>query len=325
MSQLRLEHLRALIALNDAGTFAAAAKKLFVTQPAFSAQIRYLEEYFGTQLVERRSKGKRTRLTKTGFLVLDYAREIVALMDKVKDLVDEEEGVAEGKVTISGGSTAGGCILPYVIGLFKQKYPQVHIALEISDTDSIVERLAQKVLDIGIIAKPCERSDILTEVFVDYRLCMVVPSFYPFDNYQKVSLKQLTGYPLLVHEKGTFSRSFIEQKLEAAGHPISEWHSIMELSNTGVMKLMVEAGLGIAFVSQWALGNSVELGTLKVLTTTDFEAHRQYYIARNSKRRLPRSAERLWDFLLTPGLEDMLKTVSTKGFSAAYNRTTGSV
>lgn len=313
---MRLEHLRALIALNDAGTFAAAAKRLFITQPALSAQIRYLEDFFGTKLVERRGKSKRTQLTKTGFLVLGYARDVVALTDKVKALVDEEEGLSEGKVTVSGGSTAGGYILPYVIGLFKQKYPQIRVILTISDTDSIIDRLVDGVVDIGVIAKSCNRDGIVSEPFVDYRLCLVVPPFYPFDNYQEVSLDQLTDYPLLVHETGTFSRRFIEERLEAVGYPISKWPNVMELSNTGVMKLMVEAGLGVAFVSHWALGNSVELGTLKVLSVKGFQAHRRYYIARNVRRSLSCSTTRLWDFLHTPGLEDMLRAVSTNGFAA---------
>jgi len=310
---LRIEALESLIAVHETGSISRASEKIYLTQPAVTAHIKSLEAFFQATLLERSKQG--VTLTPAGQLVLEYARQVVALTNRVKKQIDEEKPLA-GEIYVAGGTTAGNYILPYLTGLAKLRYPELRINIHILDTETIIERLLAGGFDMGITAYPSPRHEIQSVPFLDYKLCLIAPpEWVPGHDHPEIG--EFFKYPLLAHEEGTYSRVFIERKLEEAGYPISRWSRVIPVANAGVIKTLVEARLGVGFISQWALGSSASSGQIRVVWPNNFNADRRYYLSRVARKKHSRQAKKFWDLLLSPGIDETLRTLMANGFGPA--------
>ena len=149
-----LRLLEYFLAVAKMGNITKAAELLHVTQPTVSRQLAELEQTLGTPLLIR---GKRqVTLTDAGVLFQQRAEEILALMDKTRrDLLDQND--------LMGGTVALGCVessvsrmLPEVLGAFSRQYPKVRYELYSADGDDIREKLDRGQLDFGILLEPVE-------------------------------------------------------------------------------------------------------------------------------------------------------------------------
>ncbi|MGE5543074.1 MAG: LysR substrate-binding domain-containing protein [Bacillota bacterium] len=307
---MRIEALESLIAVHETKSISRASERVYLTQPAVTAHIKNLEAYFQATLLDRGGQG--VTLTPTGHLVLEYARQVVALTNRVREKIDEEKPLA-GDIFVAGGTTAGNYILPYLTGLAKLKYPDLRINIHVLDSETIIDRMLAGELDIGIIAYPSPRRDIQSVLFLDYKLCLISPpQWVPECDHPEIG--EFVQYPLLTHEEGTYSRTFIERKLEECGCPISNWSRVIPVANAGVIKTLVEAHLGVGFISQWAMGSSASSGQIKVVWPNGFNADRRYYLSRVARKEHSHQAKKFWELLLTPGIDETLRLLMVNGF-----------
>ena len=104
-----------------------------------------------------------------------------------------------------------------------------------------------------------------TEPFLDDELVLIVPGSHEWADQRDVSCADLTDAPLLMRERGSGSRRVIESALVAGGLKLKSLNVTMELDSTEAIKSAVESGLGVGFVSRWAIANEVRLGLLKTV------------------------------------------------------------
>jgi DNA-binding transcriptional LysR family regulator len=273
MENFRLKVFRAAATYLN---FRRAAEDLLLTQPAVTQQIHALEEEIGAALFDR--TGGRVKLTPSGQLLLGYAERIAALSNEALEAITASNGTAAGELAIGASQTNAQYILPRVLGVFYRENPHLHIRTVSHNTEDILEALAQRHIGIALIEGPTLRRDVRTISFLKDELLLVTPSDHPWAG-REIEPEELLSQPLLMRERGSGSRRVIEQSLEKAGIHIRRLNIVMALDSTEGLVSGVEAGLGIAFVSQWAVRNQLRLHTLATATLSGIRITRVLSVA----------------------------------------------
>src|ERR1700741_2694693 len=147
---METKQLAAFCAVVERRSFSQAADQLGVTQPAVSLQIRSLEQRLGQQLLDR--SGRRVEPTEAGMRLYRGAQRLIGLEQQLlAELGEEAEGELKGRLDIGASTGPGGGVLPVILGEFQQLHPQVHVALTVSDTHTVVEQVARREVELGIV------------------------------------------------------------------------------------------------------------------------------------------------------------------------------
>src|SRR5581483_11900350 len=142
--------LAAFCAVVERRSFSQAADQLGVTQPAVSLQIRSLEQRLGMQLLDR--SGRRVEPTEAGMRLYRGAQRVLALEQQMlEELGEDAEGELTGRLEIGASTGPGGSVLPVLLGEFQRLNPQVHVALLVADTHTVVEQVARRELELGVV------------------------------------------------------------------------------------------------------------------------------------------------------------------------------
>src|SRR6266699_6016058 len=167
--------LRAFCEVVERKSFSLAAEKLGVTQPAVSLQVRALEKRLGTQLLDR--SGRRVEPTEAGLRLYRGAQRLLALEQQVlAELGEEAEGELKGRLEIGASTGPGGSVLPVILGEFQQLHPQVHVALTVSDTHTVVEQVARREVEVGVVGVGGRQRGVTFEPFYRDEVVLAVPA-----------------------------------------------------------------------------------------------------------------------------------------------------
>lgn len=244
-------------------SFTKAAEVLFMTQPAVTFQIKQLEESYNTRLFER-GHG-RISLTPAGELVLDYAERILALSAELEARLKEMTGRLSGPLLIGASTTAAECMLPPILGQFKDRFPQVQAKLFVANSGAIESRVAEYTLDVGLIEAPSHLPALLTESCCEDELIVIVAPRHALAGEKRVAPRQLLRHPYISREAGSGTREFTDLYFRNAGIGPEDLKGEMELGSPEALKGVVAAGLGFAIMPRIAVEKERKLGELVVL------------------------------------------------------------
>lgn len=279
-----LHALALFAAVLDHGTMTAAAEAEQISQPAISAQIKLLESYYGTPLLER--QGRRVRPTAAGKLVADYARRIIRLADEAKRGVEDLEGLASGRLIIGASSTVGEQFLPTYLGRFHSAYPNVALEIAIGNTDEILQRVLARELELAFIGRAPDHPDLVAEpVFSDQIVAFVAPGD-PLLRDAPLDPARLSNYQFVVRERGSATRDLALKCLRASG--CIPGH-IIELGSNEAVKRAVEARLGIGLLSTHTIEAERLAGLLEDLPLDRWDCRRSFWLIYLSDRILTRT------------------------------------
>ncbi len=273
MENFRLKVFRAVAThLN----FSRAAEELLLTQPAVTQQIKVLEDELGVPLFDR--AGGRITLTPAGHALLPYAEKFKALSDEARSVVANVSGIPGGQLALGASQTLSQYLLPNVVAGFLRQNPRIAISVMSGNTDAVLDALAEHKTQLGLIEGPALRKDIRVEPFMEDYLVLVVPAEHEWAN-KELDPERLMEAPLLMREFGSGSRRVVENALVQAGLKRKDLKTRMELDSTEGLLSAVEAGLGVAFVSRWAVRNQLTLGTLKLARVRGVTFSRMFSLA----------------------------------------------
>ena len=256
--------------------FSRAAEELLLTQPAVTQQIKALEDEYGVSLFDR--SGGRITLTSSGNALLPYAERLKELSDEASAAVARASGEQGGQLALGASQTIGQYLLPNLVAGFLRDNPRVQITAISGNTDEILETLGARRIQLALIEGPGLRKDIHIEPFMEDQMVLVVPASHEWADHE-VDLRSLADAPLLMREFGSGSRRVIENALVQAGLKRKDLKTRMELDSTEGLLSAVEAGLGVTFVSRWAVRNQLTLGTLKLARVRGLKLSRMFSIA----------------------------------------------
>jgi DNA-binding transcriptional LysR family regulator len=299
------DSMRVFITVADKKNFSKAAKALSLTQPAVSFQIQTLEQYYQTMLFDR--VNRHVKLTAAGELLLDYAVHMNNLQAELERNMQQLTGHVKGELLVGASTTIGEYILPYVVGAFKQEYPDVNATIQIMNTNDIAENVNNKSFDLGIIEGPVELPENMESIaFLEDELVLAIPSNHPFATKESITLEELKTLPYITREPGSGSRLIFEQALIDADFDIEELHMVMELGSTTSIKSAIMGGLGISTISKWAIQDLVKTGKVAALTIEGLTLKRTFNIILNNDKFHSEATGKFLDFLDMDNVNEIL-------------------
>ncbi|WP_433974643.1 LysR substrate-binding domain-containing protein [Tunturiibacter lichenicola] len=277
--------LRVFRAVADEMSFRKAAEVLHLSQPAVSQHIHALEEEAGVQLFDRargEGHGSQISLTEAGRVLLGYANTAAETMVEARRALAALNHEVVGELRLGASTTVAQYVLPRILGAFLRQYPQVKLSLVSGNTERIVESVADKKVALGIIEGPAMRRDVKTERMVKDEMVLIVSPNHTLALRKGavITPAELAKLPLLLRERGSGSRRVVERALKKVGIPLRSLGVAMELDSTEAIISGVEAELGVGFVSRWAIGKVLRLGTVRVVAVEGLEIVRDFSFVR---------------------------------------------
>jgi DNA-binding transcriptional LysR family regulator len=283
------KQLAAFCAVVERRSFSQAAEQLGVTQPAVSLQIRSLEQRLGQQLLDR--SGRRVEPTEAGMRLYRGAQRLLAMEEQLlQELGDDADGELTGRLEIGGSTGPGGSVLPGVLAEFQQLNPQVHVALSVSDSHTIVEQVARRELELGVVGVGGRHRGITFEPFYRDEVVLAVPADHERAG-KTMSLAQLKKEPLVLMQEGAGVRQMIDDELRELGVRLRDLNVRLELGLQESARAAVLGGFGATFISRIAIEGDLAAGTLALVRVEGLEPAREIQLARATGRAETRAAQ----------------------------------
>lgn len=265
------QQLLVFVTVAEKENFSRAAEQLHMTQPAVSQHIQTLEREFGTRLLERNNKY--VRLNKAGEIVYHHAKEILRLHTRMHDLVDDLMNTPSGNLIIGSSYTFGEYVLPHVIARLRDRYPKIKPTIMIHNTKEIMDLIARRQLDAGIVEGEYQHEKLSIEPFADDEMHIIVSSDHRLAKKEKVTVRELEEETWIVREQGSGTREATEKmfaRLELSPT------NMMEFGSTQIIKESVEAGMGVSLLSSWAIRKEIRLGMLCIVKLPETPITRKF-------------------------------------------------
>ena len=256
-----LDQLKILHAISNEGSFKKAAEKLYISQPAVSLQVQNLERQLNASIFYRDKR--KARLTETGKLLIKYCDRILSLCEETCHALDELHTLQSGGLIIGASQTTGTYLMPRLIGIFRHKYPQIAIELQVHSTRKISWGVANGSIDLAIVGgkvPPELHSTLQVISYAEDELALILPLSHPFSSREFIQKEDLYRLNYIALNTQSTIRNVIENTLIQHGIDSSYFKIEMELNSIEAIKNAVNSGLGVAFVSVSAITKELELG-----------------------------------------------------------------
>lgn len=274
--------LRLLVEVERRGSVSAAARAVGIGQSSASEHLRLLEAGAGQRLVERNGRG--SRLTEAGRVLAASASQALAILAAGEEEVHALAGLDAGTIHIGASTTPGVYLLPDTLGCFRRDHPRVAVEVEIAPTGEILERLLAGRIQLALVGETSidERVD-LEPFLADEIVGVAKPGLLEIHD-GKAKAQSVSKETLLVREQNSSTRQVAERELAEAGVQAA---SVWELDSSEAIKRAAREGLGVAFLSRYAVGEEVERGELESFRLAGRKPlERRLYIARLARRPL---------------------------------------
>ncbi len=299
-----LHNLETFMAVAAEGTFSAGARRLRITQPSVSEQIRVLEGHFGVPLFER--LGRETRLTTAGERLRGHGERLLLGFEEMeRDLRALRDG-ARGVVAIAASPVPGESVLPALLPLFHMEAPGANIREVIADARTVVERLLRREVELAVIGGPFHDERCVAETLARDEFALIARRDHPLASLPAVTAERLSREPLVLREEGSSARGAVEDAFTAAGISAARVRVIAELGSTEAVKAAVAAGLGVGFVSVAALVAGGPAGELRALPMANFAPSRDLLLIAERGRPLTSLAAAFREFLLSDAIRQKI-------------------
>lgn len=283
---MTLRHLRVFLAVYQTQNVTRAAERLHMTQPTVTRAVQELERYYGVRLFERINR--RLYITQSGRQLYARAVHIVGSFDRMeKELKNWDEF---GLLRIGATPTLASVLLPKTLMTFEKKHPKLRVRCSVENGTHLQEALADDRLDFALIEGEVAAEHLHAEPFSEDRLILLLPPDDPRRNAPALTLRELAESPLLLREKGSMGRSFLDRVFAAHDLPLEP---LMESISTHAIIQAVHAGLGISFLPQRLIRHSVESGFVATRAVDDEPFVRRNLAVWHEDKFLTRSAREL--------------------------------
>jgi LysR family transcriptional regulator, transcriptional activator of the cysJI operon len=271
------------------------AKKMHLSQPSVSIQIKDLEDALNVRLFERINR--KISLTDAGKVFFEYSKKLLGLIDEINGVMNEFGSGDVGRLVLGASSTVGIYVLPKFLGEFKDLFPKAEVALHIQNRQEAVEQCLAGELDFAFMQDPPKHPDLQSEFFMKDELVIVCSPKHRWAGRDHLTMKMLTSEPepIILREEGSGTRDLIEFVLKRFG---IERKVTMELSSSDGIKRAVEANLGIAVLSKNIISGELRNKSIVALPIKDLNTKREFFIVRNKKRRFLPLMVKFYDFIL---------------------------
>ena len=281
MERLNLRQLEIFSAVVDAGSFTAAAEKLYLAQSTVSDNVRALEELLHLKLFHRESK-RRLTLTLEGKRVYRYAQDILGrcsalLLDVAVDSALE--------LTLGASTVPAQSLLPGYMARFARENPACRCTLLCGDSAAVQQMLLNGDIHLGFVGSAHARQDLIYEPIAEDRLVLITPNTPRFAalKTQGVLGRELFREPFLFRERGSGTQKVIDNYLSEIRLDPQVIHTVAYVSDPTVLQRLVAEGTGVSILSALAVQETVAAGQLLQFELDETPVRRSIYMARRRK------------------------------------------
>lgn len=265
--------------------FTRASEEVNLSQPSVSVRMRHLERDLGTKLFEQ--LGKKIALTEAGKLLVPYAGRVIAAMDDTRNAINELQGLERGSLRIGASTTPGMYLVPRTIAHFKQRYPKIEVHLTVKDTRQIEEGVIRNEFDFGFVGGHLVGDEVEVVSWLTDELVLIVPVGHRLASKRRVKPQDLSKEQFIFREQGSATRAVVAGHLRKSR---IEARAVMEMANPESVKKAVQNGLGIAFISAFAVESELKAKTLVAVKLRGLEILRELKIVYREDKHLSPAA-----------------------------------
>ncbi|MCC7328424.1 MAG: LysR family transcriptional regulator [Burkholderiales bacterium] len=295
MRPYTLRQLDSFLAVAEEMSVSRAARRLHVTQPAISMQLRQLEEALGSPLVQPAGRG--IILTDAGVELHEYARRVTFELTELDNAMAERRGAYRGRIELAIITTAK-YFMPMLLMRFRKKYPALEIGLRVHNREAILELLSRNEVDLIVMGRVPDELECIAAPFATNPLGIVSTPDHPLSRRRRLDLRALKGENFVARELGSGTRLSMERLF--ARHRIKP-RIVMEMPSNETIKQAVMAGMGLALLSLRTTRQEIAHGHLALLDVDGLPLVRHWYVTRLKAKRPSPAALEFERFLLEEG------------------------
>jgi DNA-binding transcriptional LysR family regulator len=270
--------LQTFLEVADAGQISEAARRLHLSQPAVTGQIRRLESNLERTLFIRTPRG--VSLTPEGARLRHRLQGVFAELEEIVLELDQKREVT-GIVTIGASTTVARYFMPRIFVRFHHYHPSTALKLVVGNTDAVLDQLREHRLGLGLVEGLTRSPGLRLEPFIRDQIIAVCAARIPDAKLRRAieavkSASDLQGLPLIWREAGAGARAVVERHLQEEGVDLRKLDYRFELGSSEAIKALVIAGLGVAFLSSWEIQQEIALGFARQVKIPGFRIDRTY-------------------------------------------------
>lgn len=282
MLPFTLQQLRILKAVATEKNFTKAAAVLYLSQPSLSKQIRALEKNLDTLLINR--ERNKISLTESGKVLLQYSNRILALCEEsCRAVVDLKNG-DRGNLTVGASQTIGTYLMPRILALFAQNYPQIDLKVQVNSTRIIAKKIINREIDIAVVGGEISddlKKNLTIQPFVYDELSLIISKSHPFAKKKQINKEDLYCLDFITLNSNSTIKKFIDNILSQNQIETKQLKTILQLNSIEGIKTAVSLGLGAAFVSSSAIEKETKLKTITIIKIENLRINRKLSIISN--------------------------------------------
>lgn len=282
MLPFTLQQLRILRAIATEKSFTKAASALYISQPSLSKQVKTLEKNLEILLINR--ERNKLSLTENGQVLLQYSERILALCEEsCRALMDLKNG-ERGNLTVGASQTIGTYLMPRILALFAQNYPQIDLKVQVNSSRIIAKYIANREVDIAVVGGEISdnlKRNLTIQPFVSDELSLIISKSHSFAKKKKIQKEDLYCLDFITLNSNSTIKKFIDNTLIQNDIETNQLKTILQLNSIEGIKTAVSLGLGAAFVSSSAIEKEIQLETIVIIQIENITINRKLSIISN--------------------------------------------
>ncbi len=282
---MEVRDLQVFISVAKHLNYTRAGEEVHLSQPSVSVRIKQLESQLGVKLFEQ--LGKKVALTEAGQLLVPYANRVIRAVEDARLAIEELQGLDRGSLRIGASTTPGMYIIPRTIARFKKFHPQIEVHLGIRDTREIEDGVIRNEFDFGFVGGHLAGDEVDVLPWLTDELVLIVPPRHRLASKKIVKRDDLVNEKFIGRESGSATRATVADRLK-------EWEiqleTVMEMENPESVKKAVQSGLGIAFISKFAVETELKAKALAAVRIPKLAISRELKIVYRKDKHLSRAA-----------------------------------
>jgi len=270
-----------------------AAEKLFITQPAVTAQVKLLEDSCNLKLFKR--KGRRIYLTDEGKTLYGCAQKVFEYETEIESVIEEMKELKRGVLRLGTTKAYARYFMPFLITSFRDAYPHIKIHLDEGSSLDMIRSLVDLKNEVALISKAEDNPAIRFIPFSHEELVLITAQDHRLARRKSVLVRDLGEEPIIMKERGSGTRKLVNELFSQKGLTPN---ILMETSNTEFIKQVVQRGDGVSFVVREAVAAELQEGKLATVPIRGSKVYLDVSIAYRKDQHLSPPAQAFLDLLL---------------------------
>jgi len=285
---MNLKQLEVFVAVAETGSFSKGAEASFITQSTVSQHISALEQELGVKLLDRTGRG--ALLTPGGSILLQHARRVLSATSEIERAMNRFKGVEEAALTIGGSNVPANYMIPDALPLIRARFPGLTVTLLQGDSRDVIDMLCREEVEVGIIGSRFDEEGCAFTPLGGDEIRLVAGKSHPWHRKKAIELSELAEGEFILREPGSGTARTVADALARAGFSPERLRVGAILGSNEAVKHAVIGGMGVAFLSDIAVGKELERKELVEIKVKGLTISRRFYLVTRAGRELSPAA-----------------------------------